>query len=327
MIELSLIAPTFNREILLINALNSFVNQSLPPYLYEILVIDNNSNDGTKLAVDKFINKHQTHKIKYYFVKEQGLHHARNLGVLKSVGNIIVFGDDDITADYNWLKSIYEEFQSNTDTGVVGGKILPVWNLSTDEKEWIFDYGDKLTHPVFAYLDYGAERRILYNKSVFGCNFAVRKELALQIGGSPPDTYPDDLYYMSGTGENYIIDKIRELGYKVVYLPNAVVNHDIPANRLSLQYFIKRQKRWAVETVFDSFKKSEQFYYAIYIILKSILKTFLFSVKDVALLKKRDLLKFIILRTVRLTITIIQMIRVLINPKIMKNIKQTNYLK
>ena len=183
-ILVSLIVPTYNRADDLKNALASFLNQSLNKKFYEIIVVDNNSSDHTRFVVDD-INRLHSSGIRYIFECRQGLHNARNIGASSALGEIIIFGDDDIKASYFWLETIWNEFKFNSSTGIVGGKILPEWEGSPPE--WIYDYGSNKTHAVFAYLDYGDSRKVLDREYVIGCNFAIRRHLIEEIGGSAPD--------------------------------------------------------------------------------------------------------------------------------------------
>ncbi|WP_139207666.1 glycosyltransferase [Bacillus sp. 71mf] len=255
MLKLSLIVPTYNREKYLTKALLSFLNQSLSPDKYEILIIDNNSTDQTALTVRKIMES-ATVSWKYLKEMKQGLHYVRNKGILEAKGDIVIFGDDDIIASSNWLENIMQEFEQHPQTGICGGKIKPLWQ--SQPENWVYDYGSPEIHPLFAYLDYGDERVSLHHEYVFGCNFAIRRDLAIQIGGSFPDTFPTHLKHLSGTGENAMIDNTRKLNYEIIYLPEALVYHHIDSLRMTLNYFIDRYERWAVEDVFALFRKKEK---------------------------------------------------------------------
>lgn len=251
MVRLSLIVPTCNRANCLEHALASFIAQNYDPAAYEILVIDNNSTDGTRDAVRRVMEQASC-SWRYVFESRQGLHYARNTGILQARGDIVVFGDDDIVAEDTWLHHIAEEFDTYPATGIAGGRVAPLWN--GEPEDWIYDYGTPYVHPVMAILDYGSERLRLEHEYVFGCNFAIRRSLALEIGGSYPDTFPREFKHLSGTGENAMIDNARAIGYEVAYLPDALVHHQVDASRLTLDYFIDRHERWAVEEAFHAFR-------------------------------------------------------------------------
>ena len=257
MLTLSLIVPTYNRSDLLMRALGSFLRQSLPSDRYEIIVVDNNSTDRTKAVVEEAAARHPAHAVTYLFEQRQGLHHARNRGILMARSPVVVFGDDDIVAEERWLESIEQEFLRNDRTGVAGGMILPAWDGIPEP--WIYDYGTEKVHPVFAYLDYGNVRQVLENgRYVYGCNFAIRRELAIEAGGSYPDVFPPRLQHLSGTGEYGLIRFVRKMGYDVVYLPDALVHHMANRSRATLEYFTDRYERWAVEAAYDAFREQKK---------------------------------------------------------------------
>jgi len=247
-VSLSLIVPTYNRAAQLYKSIPTFLSQDLSPNQYEIIVVDNNSTDDTPEVVRKLFVDARC-QCTYVHEPNQGLHHARNRGIKEAVGDIAVFGDDDILATSGWLSALAREFSENPNTGVAGRRIRPEWD--EEPPEWVFDYGSSGFHGVFAFLDLGDDRLILKDGSVFGCNFAVRKDLVVKTGGSYPDTFPRRLRHLSGTGEYAIADNVRREGFEVVYLPGADVFHLAERSRATLEYFIDRHERWAVENIFE----------------------------------------------------------------------------
>ncbi len=86
----SVIIPTYNREEKLKKAIESVVSQNYKNW--EILVIDNFSNDNTKRLVQSYNN----HKIKFFTISNKGIiAKSRNLGILKSKGKFVAFLDSD----------------------------------------------------------------------------------------------------------------------------------------------------------------------------------------------------------------------------------------
>jgi len=252
MINISLVVPTYNRADYLYKSLETFVNQSLNKNYYEIIVVDNNSTDDTKKVFDSFVGRFPEHNWVYFFEPRQGLHYARNRGILLAKGEIIVFGDDDIEASPKWLEAILQSFYKDEKIGVVGGPIAPIW----DEKppEWIYDYGTKDLHGVFAYLNYGNESKYLENNEyVFGCNFAIRKKIAIGINGSGPDTFPGSMIHYAGPGESAMVLRVKDKGYRIYYNADAVVGHHCPVSRCTIDYFVNRCRRWAVEGIYHQY--------------------------------------------------------------------------
>ena len=61
-----------------------------------------------------------------------------------------------------------------------------------------------------------------------------------EIGGFHPDNVPPKLQFLQGDGETAVTDGARTLGYSALYIPEARVEHVIPADRLTVQYFESR---------------------------------------------------------------------------------------
>ena len=91
----SIIIPTYNRENEIKIAIESVQNQSYKNW--ELIIIDNFSDDGTEMAISKINDS----KIKFFKNNNYGvIAKSRNLGIKKSNGDIIAFLDSD-----DWWKS------------------------------------------------------------------------------------------------------------------------------------------------------------------------------------------------------------------------------
>jgi len=97
----SIIIPTYNREKMVIRAIESVLNQSYKNI--EIIVIDDCSTDNTKEIINGLFCKDK--RIKYIRTKKNlGGAGARNFGVKESSGEFIAFLDSDDEALPHWLK-------------------------------------------------------------------------------------------------------------------------------------------------------------------------------------------------------------------------------
>ena len=100
--KISVIIPTYNRKKTLARAIQSVINQSLSPF--EILIVDDGSNDGTEEWVkDNFQN------IKYIYQNNHGVSSARNIGIENAYGDWVAFLD----SDDEWLPNkLYEQVKA-----------------------------------------------------------------------------------------------------------------------------------------------------------------------------------------------------------------------
>ena len=227
-ILVSVVVCTFNRLNLLKKCLESLINQSANAKSYEIIVVDNCSNDGTDECVRSFGNK-----VKYCYEDRRGLSHARNRGVSESNGIYVAFTDDDAIADYYWVENIIEAFNNSQNSPkVVGGRIelysefkFPKW-LSESFKSSL------------GYLNYGDEKVLLDDRYLYGVNIAFDKRIFRKFNFSPVLGRVGK--NLISNEESYIQDQIRKDGGSILYNPNMLVKHYVPEERLKFLWHLKR---------------------------------------------------------------------------------------
>ena len=225
--DISVVLGTYNRAVSLRATLESFCRLAIPPDLtWELLVVDNNSTDGTRLVVEKFARKLP---LGYIFEGRQGRSAALNAGIAAAKGDVIAFTDDDIFLDEFWLSNLNDAFQKH-ECAAVAGRVVAQWNhpkpswLTMEDQLAIvrFDFGDELL-----------EVRV----PPLGANSAFRKEvfqryglfrLDLGVSGSAHTITCDDTEF----GERLI-----RAGEKVIYCPTAVVYHPVDPKRATKRYF------------------------------------------------------------------------------------------
>ncbi len=99
---LSVIIPTHNRQEILKKCLFALKAQLLKADQYEIIVVDDGSTDQTKKMVNELKEK-QLPNLSYFYQTNQGQGNARNLGIQKAKGEIIVLIGDDIIVTPDFL--------------------------------------------------------------------------------------------------------------------------------------------------------------------------------------------------------------------------------
>src|SRR3989338_3667267 len=93
--DLTIVIGTHNRCQSLEKTLNKIFDSIHGDFFtFEILIVDNNSTDGTKEVVKRFQNRY-AEQIKYVFEQRQGISYARNCGIREAGGDFLVFTDDD----------------------------------------------------------------------------------------------------------------------------------------------------------------------------------------------------------------------------------------
>jgi GT2 family glycosyltransferase len=239
-IKASVIIPTYNRCRSLERALQSVMQLDFPREQFEVVIVDNNSSDDTPRVSSNF----SIAGIPLKYVKETRLSFtvARHTGAETASGAILSYIDDDVIVSPGWLTAIVATFEKYDSLGIVGGPILPIFE--SEPPEWI-----QRCHPMSGWLsllDLGPDQH--ETQDAYGPNFSVRKDVLQLVGGFPADTIGveaegrrgvvEKIYV--GMGDVGLCAKVRKAGYKVMYVPEALVHHVIPPVRLTKKWWHSR---------------------------------------------------------------------------------------
>ncbi|MBI3812637.1 MAG: glycosyltransferase family 2 protein [Nitrospirae bacterium] len=227
-IKISAIICTYNREPLLVCALDSILSQSFPSDQFEVLVVDNNSNDGTPETVRQ---KAETAKpaVRYLFEERQGKSYALNRAIREAKGEYLAFTDDDVRLAPDWLERILQRFEMYR-PDLIGGRVVPDWNGQWPdwfhpEYRGVVAYYYPYTEPIFLELD----RHTL----PCGANMAARADVFRKYGMFREDLSDGTLH----RSEDYeLFRRILKDGGRVLYAPDIVVYHIVQPDRLTRRY-------------------------------------------------------------------------------------------
>jgi len=91
--------------------------KSLEPQSFELIVIDNASDDHTNQVVRK---SKRIMKLRYIYENRIGLSHARNTGVNSAIGDAILFTDDDVIPSPDWISRMASPLLSGQCHSITG---------------------------------------------------------------------------------------------------------------------------------------------------------------------------------------------------------------
>jgi glycosyltransferase involved in cell wall biosynthesis len=134
-IAISVIICTYNRAELLGSALQTLCEQTINKSHYEILVVDNNSQDSTPNLTENFCRSYPN--IRYVLETKQGLSHARNRGWQEAKGRYVAYVDDDCKMPTQWL-AIAMKIIDRIAPAVFGGPAYAFYN--SPKPYWWKDY-------------------------------------------------------------------------------------------------------------------------------------------------------------------------------------------
>jgi glycosyltransferase involved in cell wall biosynthesis len=237
MFDVSVVICTYNRAQSLRDTLNSLDAQALANGLkHEVIVVDNNSSDGTRKVVEEFSTV-SAQPVRYVFEEKQGVAYARNTGVKSSSGQVVACVDDDVIVHPNWLESLWHCFQE-TNADAVGGRIERKWQC--ERPAW---YSEELGGCLINQ-DFGLKRMKLSDtrKHLVTANAAFRKSAFERYGYFREELgrRGDELV---GGEDREFYQRLIKGGALVMYEPEALVYHKVEPDRLTPDYF----RRWFLD--------------------------------------------------------------------------------
>lgn len=230
--NITVLLCTYNRCQVLVHALESAAALQVPDSMqWEILVVDNNSNDQTKEVVEEFCCRFPG-RFRYLFEPMPGKSHALNAGIREAKGDTLAFIDDDVTVEPDWLQNLTTNLNDGQWVGA-GGRILPEWNCLPPR--WLSLNEQRALAPLVIF-DLGLEAGPL-NEPPFGTNMAFQKKLFAKYGNFRTDLGPRPGSEIRSEDTEFG-RRLLLAGEKLRYEPSAVVHHRVTENRLRKQYFL-----------------------------------------------------------------------------------------
>lgn len=176
----------------------------------EIIIVSRVGFDLDSVSSDR--------RVKLIIQPEAGISAARNLGISNSSGDIIAFTDDDCIVSQDWPLLALSHFK-DPKVGVVGGpgitSVDDGWRSKCSGAVLSTRVGTSTT--VYRYAIISNSPRTAGEKQLSTCNLFLRKSVLRELG-----------YFqtvLTSCEENELIERIRSVGYTVLYIPTVVVYH------------------------------------------------------------------------------------------------------
>jgi len=156
-VNFSVIVPFLNEELHIEECIKSLLNQSFDGQDYELIFVDNGSEDGSAKIVERYPE--------IIFLKEEGIRNAyvaRNKALEAAKGEIIAFTDADCDISPDWLAVISEGMEKTGAVIALGNRVFPPnvsgalklmelydnvkaeFVLSKCPKKWVFGFANNM---------------------------------------------------------------------------------------------------------------------------------------------------------------------------------------
>ncbi len=223
--NVSIVIPTYNRKPILEKCLKALENQKLNKNVgnYEIIVVDDGSTDGTSSWIKN--NREILPHVVLYEQEHAGPALGRNLGVIKSKYEIIIFIDSDLIVLEDFIIRHIDKlliyWSKNNKKCFTYGSVINTSNFHNPQSEKY-----KLLDTSFAYFATG--------------NVAISKELILSVG------LFDTSFSLYGWEDLELGERLQKVGTKLIKCPKAVGFHwHPPFNCEQIQSLISQEKERA----------------------------------------------------------------------------------
>jgi glycosyltransferase involved in cell wall biosynthesis len=167
--EVSIIIPTYKRVDLLRDIFTSLLKQSS---IYEIIVVDSDSNDGTKEFVDDCNNKSNINIMHINVANSVSL--KRNTGILTASQDFLIFLDDDCIPDKSFVKDHIDSLINKPNTVNCGDIFFP--SLKVKASNYIRYKNSR--HEQYRYSSLNA--KVLDYRSIVTMNMSIKKSNILK---------------------------------------------------------------------------------------------------------------------------------------------------
>lgn len=222
---------TWNRSELLRQALEQMTRLVIPPWVsWELLVVNNNCTDATDEVIGAYSIRLPIRRV---FEPKPGQSNARNAAVREARGEYILWTDDDTLVHENWVAAYVAAFRRWPQAVFFGGPVRP-WFVVLPP-DWLERAWSQVAS-AYAIRDLGADpfRFDGGERVPYGANFATRvKEQRCyqydpQLGLKPGSDIRGE--------ETTLIKTLLADGYEGWWVPDAVVQHYIPPERMTTRY-------------------------------------------------------------------------------------------
>lgn len=233
-ILLSIVLSTWNNCDELERTLTSISECTAPPELrWEVVVVNNNSSDDTDSVTEAF-----RERLPLVAIREprQGLSYGKNAGLAKARGEWVLFTDDDVRPDKNWLLSYLSAIHTHPDGTFFGGPVTSIFVGATPESELL----SIATKAVRGFsLEYASPTVTEHN--FLSANWAAPTASVRAVGGFDVEMglNPSRKFMRFGE-ESELQVRLRKAGFRAIYLPDAKLGHIVPKSKSTPEYILAR---------------------------------------------------------------------------------------
>lgn len=232
-IKVSIAIPTKGRSSEIIETVRSLIQQSVEPF--EIIIVD--QNDPPLFELDEYLKTIKN--LKHVRNHQPGLVRNYNECLKQARGDVVLFLDDDITANPDLVKNIIKAFESDEKLGAVAGRVENrVGDLPPTEIKKVGHY-NPWTNAVTA--NFNAEGNVRPVMFAQGAQMAFRRAALETIKGFDEGFVGNGYFFETDGGL-----RLLKQGYEIEFHPECKIMHHMAPrggariNKLDHTYYFVR---------------------------------------------------------------------------------------
>ena len=234
-VVISVIVPVRNEAHNILNLLGNILKQDLPFSYFEVIVVDDYSEDNTALIVNYFQTQHPEFPLSFVKVKEDRNSSNKKVAIRQGIhlaqGELMITTDGDCSMGEKWLSTIHSFYQ----------KFKPQLISSPVALDYPQHIFGKIQVVEFASLIGSGAATLFWGYPTMcnGANMAYTKKVFLEVGG-----FEGNIEILTGDDE-FLMQKIyQKYPKQVLFLKSqdAIVR---TSTLISLKDFYQQRKRWA----------------------------------------------------------------------------------
>jgi glycosyltransferase involved in cell wall biosynthesis len=210
---ITIIFATYNGEKTLPIMLDALTTTNFPKAGFKVIAINNASTDR---SVDILKDFKEKLPLKILHQPIRGKNRALNIALPEIQGDLVVFTDDDILPNTDWLIEFKGCADNHPDYDLFGGAILPHWEKNPEP--WILD---SVPHGVtFALTATDLKEGPIYPGLIWGPNMMVRRRVFEAGHRFNEEVGPNAGQYIMGSETEFNL-RIASQGYKTWFCPSS----------------------------------------------------------------------------------------------------------
>lgn len=237
----SVLLATYNGVSTIGRFLGALAQCQPPSDDWEVIVVDNASNDSTPEVARAFADKIPLRVLSH---PVRGKNRALNRGLENVRGEVVVLTDDDVLPKSDWLVAIQGRATRHPEVDLFGGPILPHWDRAPPP--WLdsaVPFG-----VAFAITAIDLPDGAVNPRRIWGPNMFVRRRVFDAGLRFDESRGPGPGQYVMGS-ETEFTARAAAAGHAAWWCPEIQVHHIIRAEQLERGWLLKRAYRYG-KTVF-----------------------------------------------------------------------------